>query len=119
MDIKGRFVYSVSLKEANAMDELEKQFLQELLQHRMEVHYQRICDAKTYQQRKEELKFLEEMEEKYQKVLASLGAEDKEIIKVYVEDVSDRATEETERYYHCGFEDGLKLMGALIRYYIR
>lgn len=101
------------------MDGSEEQFLKELLAHRMEVHYQRICDAKTYQQRKEELKFLEEMEEKYQKVLHSLSDEDKEIVKIYVEDVSDRATEETERYYRSGFEDGLKLMGALIKYYIR
>lgn len=101
------------------MDESEKQFLKELLSHRMEVHYQRICDAKTYQQRKEELKYLEEMEEKYQKVLHSLSDEDKEIIKTYVEEVSDKATEETEIYYRSGFEDGLKLMGALIRYYIR
>lgn len=119
MDNKRRFVYSVSLKEAIAMDELEKQFLTELLQHRMEVHYHRICNEKTYQERKEELEYFSEMEKKYQKVLGSLADDDKEIIKNYVEDVSDHATTETERYYRSGFEDGLKLMGALIRYYIR
>lgn len=101
------------------MDESEKQFLKELLAHRMEVHYKRICDAKSYQQRKEELEYLDELEEKYQKVLHSLSDEDKEIIKTYVDDVSDKATNETENYYRCGFKDGLQLMGSLIRYYIR
>lgn len=101
------------------MDEYEKQFLKELLGHRMEVHYKRICDAKSYQQRKEELEYYDEMEAKYRKVVASLSEEHREVIKEYVENVSDAATEETERYYRSGFEDGLKLMGALIKYYIR
>ncbi|MSA03348.1 hypothetical protein GKG47_17585 [Lactonifactor sp. BIOML-A3] len=101
------------------MDESEKQFLRELLSHRMEVHYQRICDAKSYQQRKEELEYYDEMEEKYRKVFTSLSEEHQKVIREYVENVSDAATEETERYYRSGFEDGLKLMGALIKYYIR
>lgn len=100
------------------MDEYEKQFLKELLGHRMEVHYKRICDAKTYQQRKEELEYYDEMEEKYRKVVASLSEEHQKVIKEYVENVSDAATEETENYYVSGFTDGLKLMGALIKYYI-
>lgn len=101
------------------MDESEKQFLKELLSHRMEIHYLRICDAKSYQQRKEELEYYDEMEEKYRKVVVSLSEEHREVIKEYVENVSDAATEETERYYRSGFEDGLKLMGVLIKYYIR
>lgn len=101
------------------MDEQEKDFLKELLAHRMEIHYQRICDAKPYQQRKEELEHLKRIDESYKKVLDSLPEEHQEIITEYVERVSDAATEETENYYTSGFKDGLKLMGALIRYYIR
>lgn len=119
MDKKKGFVYSVSLKEANAMDELDKQFLKELLLHRMEVHYHRMSNEKTYHQKKEEMESYMEMEKQYQKVLSSLSEADREVIKTYVDEASDKATNETENYYRCGFQDGLQLMGSLIRYYIR
>lgn len=101
------------------MDELEEQFLNELLAHRMEIHYKRICEAKPYSQRKQELEYYSELENKYQKILDTLGEEHQKTLMEYVEHVSDKATEETENYYRSGFDDGLKLMGALIRYYIR
>lgn len=101
------------------MDELEEQFLNELLAHRMEIHYKRICEAKPYSQRKQELEHYSELENKYQKILDTLGEEHQKILMEYVEHVSDKAMEETENYYRSGFDDGLKLMGALIRYYIR
>ncbi len=119
MDKGNSFVYSVSLKEAITMDEMDKQFLLETLRHRMEVHYHKMSNEKTYNQKKEEMNAFLEMEKNYQKVLASLAETDREVIKTYVDDVSDKATNETENYYRCGFKDGLHLMGTLIRYYIR
>ena len=101
------------------MDELEEQFLHELIAHRMEIHYKRICEAKPFSQRKQELEYYDNLEKKYQKILESLSEEDQTILIEYVDHISDRASDETENYYRCGFKDGLKLMGALGKYYIK
>ena len=78
-----------------------------------------MSNEKTYHQKKEEMESYMKMEKQYQKVLSSLSEADREVIKTYVDEASDKATNETENYYRCGFKDGLQLMGSLIRYYIR
>lgn len=101
------------------MDKLDEQFLREVIGYRMEVHYKRICNAKSYSERKQELEYLDEMENKYQEVTNSLSKEQKKIIREYVDYITDRVADETDTYYHCGFEDGMKLMGAFIKYCIK
>ena len=101
------------------MDEQDKTFLEEILMQRMEVHYKKMLDKKTELQKREEAEAFLELEERYNKALESLLEADRKYVEAYIEDISNRNTDEGENYYRCGFDDGLRCMGLFIKYYLK
>ena len=92
------------------VDELERDFLNEVCHMRMEIAYKRLLKTRT----RKEVKRVKErdvaIEELYQQVEKECTEEEKKLLFKYTDEMVYRESEDADFYYKSGFSDGVQMM---------
>ena len=92
------------------VDELERDFLNEVCHMRMEIAYKRLLQARTHKEAKRTKERDEAIEELYQQVEKECTDEGKKLLFKYTDEMVYRESEDVDFYYKSGFFDGVQLM---------
>lgn len=100
-------------KEDYGVDELERDFLNEVRHMRMEIAYQRLLQTRTHKEAKRVKERDEAIEELYQQVEKECTEEGKKLLFKYTDEMVYRESEDADFYYKSGFFDGVQLVFML------
>ena len=92
------------------VDELERDFLNEICHMRMEIAYKRLLQTRTHKEAKRTKERDEAIEELYQQVEKECTEEGKKLLFKYTDEMVYRESEDADFYYKSGFFDGVQLM---------
>lgn len=95
------------------VDELERDFLNEVCHMRMEIAYKRLLQTRTHKEAKRVKERDEAIEELYQQVEKECTEEGKKLLFKYTDEMVYRESEDADFYYKCGFYDGVQLMSMV------
>ena len=92
------------------MDELERDFLNEICHMRMEIAYKKLLETRT----SDETERVKERDAAIDDLFERLANECSEVgIKIlfeYVDEMVDRESDDADFFYRSGFEDGVQLI---------
>ena len=97
-------------KEELEVDELERDFLNEVCHMRMDIAYQRLLKTRTHKEAKRVKERDVAIEELYQQVEKECTDEGKKLLFKYTDEMVYRESEDADFYYKSGFFDGVQLM---------
>jgi len=97
-------------KEELEVDELERDFLNEVCHMRMDIAYQRLLRTRTHKEAKRVKERDVAIEELYQQVEKECTDEGKKLLFKYTDEMVYRESEDADFYYKSGFFDGVQLM---------
>ena len=95
------------------MDELERDFLNEVCHMRMEIAYKRLLQTRTHKEAKRVKERDVAIEELYQQVEKECTDEGKKLLFKYTDEMVYRESEDADFYYKSGFFDGVQLIVML------
>ena len=95
------------------VDELEKDFLNEVCHMRMDIAYQRLLKTRTHKEAKRVKERDVAIEELYEQVSKECTEEGKKLLFKYTDEMVYRESDDADFYYKCGFNDGVQLMFVL------
>ena len=95
------------------LDELERDFLNEVCHMRMDIAYQRLLKTRTHKEAKRVKERDVAIEELYQQVEKECTDEGKKLLFKYTDEMVYRESEDADFYYKSGFFDGVQLMFML------
>ena len=95
------------------VDELERDFLNEVCHMRMDIAYQRLLKTRTHKEAKRVKERDEGIEELYQQVEKECTEEGKKLLFKYTDEMVYRESEDADFYYKSGFYDGIVLIEQL------
>ena len=95
------------------VDELERDFLNEVCHMRMDIAYQRLLKTRTHKEAKRVKERDVAIEELYQQVEKECTEEGKKLLFKYTDEMVYRESDDADFYYKTGFTDGLQLMFML------
>lgn len=101
------------IKEDLGVDELERDFLNEVCHMRMEIAYKRLLQTRTHKEAKRVRERDEAIEDLYQQVEKECTKEGKKLLFKYTEEMVYRESEDADFYYKNGFYDGVQLISML------
>lgn len=100
-------------KEDLGVDELERDFLNEVCHMRMEIAYKKLLKTRTHKEAKRVKERDEAIEELYQQVEKECIDEVKKLLFKYTDEMVYRESEDSDFYYKSGVNDGVALMVQL------
>ena len=92
------------------LDELERDFLNEVCHMRMDIAYQRLLKTRTHKEAKRVKERDVAIEELYQQVVKECTEKGKKMLFKYTDEMVYRESEDADFYYKSGFNDGVQLM---------
>lgn len=95
------------------VDELERDFLNEVCHMRMEIAYKRLLQTRTHKEAERMAARDEAIDELYDKVAKECTEEGKKLLFKYTDEMVYRESDDADFYYKSGFFDGLQLMFML------
>lgn len=95
------------------VDELERDFLNEVCHMRMEIAYKKLLKTRTHKEAKRVKERDEVIEELYQQVEKECTEEGKKLLFKYTDEMVYRESEDADFYYKSGFYDGIRLIVLL------
>ena len=95
------------------VDELERDFLNEVCHMRMEIAYQRLMKTRTQKEAKRVKERDVAIEELYNQIEKECTEEGKKLLFKYTDEMVYRESDDADFYYKTGFTDGLQLMFML------
>ena len=95
------------------MDELERDFLNEVRRMRMEIAYKRLLQTRTHKEAKRVKERNVAIEELYQQVEKECTEDGKKLLFKYTDEMVYRESEDADFYYKSGFFDGVQLVTML------
>lgn len=95
------------------MDELERDFLNEVRNMRMEIAYKRLLQTRTHKEAKRVNERDNAIEELYQQVEKECTEEGKKLLFKYTDEMVYRECEDADFYHKSGFYDGVQLIAML------
>lgn len=95
------------------MDELERDFLNEVCHMRMDIAYQRLLKTRTHKEAKHVKERDVAIEELYEQVEKECTEEGKKLLFKYTDEMVYRESEDADFYYKSGFYDGVQLIVML------
>lgn len=109
----------IQTKEDLRVDELERDFLKEVCQMRMDIAYQRLLKTRTHKEAQRVKERDAAIEELYQQIEKECTGEGKKLLYKYTDEMVYRESDDADFYYKSGFADGLQLMSGLQKMLIR
>ena len=95
------------------MDELERDFLKEVCQMRMDIAFQRLLQTRTHKEAERMAARDEAIDKLYDQVAKEYTDEGKKLLFKYTDEMVYRESDDANFYYKTGFTDGLQLMFML------
>ena len=95
------------------VNELERDFLNEVCHMRMDIAYQRLLKTRTHKEAKRVKERDVAIEELYQQVEKECTDEGKKLLFKYTDEMVYRESEDADFYYKSGFSDGVQLIFML------
>ena len=95
------------------VDELERDFLNEVCHMRMDIAYQRLLKTRTHKEAKRVKERDVAIEELYQQVEKECTEKGKKMLFKYTDEMVYRESEDADFYYKSGVFDGVALIAAL------
>ena len=95
------------------VDELERDFLNEVCHMRMDIAYQRLLKTRTHKEAKRVKERDVAIEELYGQVEKECTEEGKKLLFKYTDEMVYRESEDADFYYKSGVCDGIALMVKL------
>ena len=95
------------------VDELERDFLNEVCHMRMDIAYQKLLKTRTHKEAKRVKERDIAIEELYQQVEKECTDEGKKLLFKYTDEMVYRESEDADFYYKSGFFDGVQLIVML------
>ena len=95
------------------VDELERDFLNEVCHMRMDLAYQRLLKTRTRKEAKRVKERDVAIEELYQQVEKECTEEGKKLLFKYTDEMVYRESDDADFYYKSGFYDGVQLIVML------
>lgn len=95
------------------VDELERDFLNEVCHMRMDIAYQRLLKTRTHKEAKRVKERDVAIEELYEQVEKECTEEGKKLLFKYTDEMVYRESEDADFYYKGGFLDGVQLIVML------
>ena len=95
------------------VDELERDFLNEVCHMRMDIAYQKLLKTRTHKEAKRVKERDVAIEELYQQVEKECTDEGKKLLFKYTDEIVYRESEDADFYYMSGFNDGIALIVQL------
>ena len=92
------------------VDELERNFLNEICHMRMDIAYKRLLQTRTHKEAKRVKEMDVAIEELYQQVEKECTEEGKKLLFKYTDEMVYRESEDADFYYKSGFTDGVQLI---------
>ena len=103
----------ILIKEDLGVDELEKDFLDEVCHMRMDIAYQRLLKTRTHKEAKRVKERDVAIEELYEQVEKECTEEGRKLLFKYTDQMVYRESEDADFYYKSGFTDGVHLIFML------
>ena len=103
----------ILIKEDLGVDELEKDFLDEVCHMRMDIAYQRLLKTRTHKEAKRVKERDVAIEELYEQVEKECTEEGRKLLFKYTDQMVYRESEDADFYYKSGFNDGVQLIAML------
>lgn len=100
-------------KGDSEVDELERDFLNEVCHMRMDIAYQKLLKTRTHKEAKRVKERDVAIEELYQQVERECTEEGKKLLFKYTDEMVYRESEDADFYYKSGFYDGVQLIRVL------
>lgn len=97
------------------VDELERDFLNEVCHMRMDIAYQRLMKTRTQKEAKRVKERDVAIEELYNQVEKECTEEGKKLLFKYTDEMVYREGDDADFYYKSGFSDGVALVVRLKR----
>ena len=95
------------------VDELERDFLNEVRHMRMEIAYKRLLQTRTHKEAKRVKERDNAIEELYQQVEKECTEAGKKLLLKYTDEMVYREREDADFYYKSGFYDEVQLIAML------
>lgn len=95
------------------VDELERDFLNEVCHMRMEIAYKRLLRTRTHKEAKRVKERDETIEELYQQVEKECTEVGRKLLFKYTDEMVYRESDDADFYYKSGFYDGVRLIVML------
>ena len=95
------------------VDELERDFLNEVCHMRMDIAYQKLLKTRTHKEAKRVKERDIAIEELYQQIEKECTEAGKKLLFKYTDEMVYRESEDADFYYKSGFTDGVILVAQL------
>lgn len=92
------------------MDELDKEFIDEICNMRMEIAFRRMLESRTHTEAEQVMARGEAIYTLYKKVVKECTEEGKKYLAKYADEVAYRESDDAEFNYKTGFTDGVQLI---------
>lgn len=103
----------IQIKEDLGVDELERDFLNEVCHMRMEIAYKRLLQTRTHIAAKRVRERDDAIDVLYENVVKECTEAGQKVFREYADQVAYRESEDADFYYKTGFSDGVQLMFML------
>lgn len=97
------------------MDKLDLEFLDEIMNMRLEIAYKKKLKTRTHEDAKKELTRDEKIEELFNTLESECTDEGKRLLMKYTDELAYRESDDADFYYKSGFLDGVALIMQLQR----
>lgn len=97
------------------MDELDQNFIDEVINMRLEIAYKRKQSKQTRVAAKKELDRDERIDEIYNSLEEECTERGKKLLLEYSDEIAYRESDDADFYYESGFLDGVALIAALLK----
>lgn len=98
------------------MDELDKEFIDEICNMRMEIAYKKLLKTRTHKEAEQVIARGEAIYTLYEKVAKECTEEGKKYLTQYADEVAYRESDDAEFNYKTGFTDGVQLILLLQKF---
>lgn len=95
------------------MDELERKFLDEIINMRLEIAYKRKLKTRSHEVAEKEIARDNKIEEIYNSLEMECTQEGKKLLQKYTDELAYRESNDADFYYKSGFLDGIALIMEL------
>ena len=92
------------------MDELDRNFIDEICNMRMEIAFKRLLETRTHIEAKRVKARDDVIDVLYEKVLTECTEAGQKVFRQYVDEVAYRESDDADFYYKTGFSDGVQLI---------